>query len=120
MRMREPSAGDLNRRITIRVRADLPADDQGLEPVFTDEKRRWAEIKPVGTAVYNAGLQLERKVTHRITFYLLEGVSEAHEVLHGQTLYRVRRVADMNGSRRYTVLEVEELGPQKAGGGIYV
>lgn len=120
MAMREPSAGELDRKITIRVRTDDPAGDLGLIPVFTETKRRWAKIEPVGTAVYNAGLQLERKVTHRITMYFLPGVSEAHEVLHGLTVYRVRRVADMNGSRRYSLLEVEELGPQKEDGGIYV
>lgn len=122
MAMREPSAGEFDRRITIRLRTDSPADDLGLIPVFTEAKQRWAKIEPVGTAVYNAGVQLDRKVTHRITLYLVPGISEAHEVLHNQskTIYRVRRVADMNGAQRYTLLEVEELGPQKAGGGIYV
>ncbi|WDH24104.1 head-tail adaptor protein [Pseudomonas chlororaphis] len=120
MPMREPSAGELNRRITIRLRTDIPASDLGVVPVFTDEKKRWARIEPVGTAVYDNGLQVDRKLTDRIAFHYLAGMSEAHEVLHGQTIYRVRRVSDMNGARRWTILEVEELGPQKAGGGIYV
>lgn len=47
-------------------------------------------------------------------------MSEAHEVVHGNSIYRVRRVADMNGTRRFTMLEVEELGTLKTGGGIYV
>lgn len=120
MAMREPSAGELDRRITLRLRSDIPAPDQGLDSLFTDQKKRWAKIEPVGTAVYAAGVQTDVKITHRVTFYYLKGMSEAHEVVHGATIYRVRRVADMNGSRRFTLLEVEELGPVSDGGGIYV
>ncbi|WP_042956586.1 phage head closure protein [Pseudomonas brassicacearum] len=118
--VREPGASELDRRITIRLRQDAPASDMGLEPIFTDEKQRWARIQPVGSAVYSAGLQIDSKITHRVTFYYLKGMSDAHEVLHGTTLYRVRRVTDMNGNRRFTVLDVEELGPVQAEGGIYV
>ena len=119
MTMREPSAGELDRRITLRLRTDIPALDQGLDSLFTDQKRRWAKIEPVGTAVYANGVQTDMKITHRVTFYFLKGMSESHEVVHGATVYRVRRVADMNGKRRFTLLEVEELGPEQAGGGIY-
>lgn len=119
MAMREPSAGELDRRITLRLRTDIPALDQGLDSLFTDQKRRWAKIEPVGTAVYANAVQTELKVTHRVTFYYLKGMSDSHEVVHGSTIYRVRRVADMNGTRRFTLLEVEELGPEQASGGIY-
>lgn len=120
MAMREPRSGELDRRILIRLRTDIPAEDQGLTPVFSTEKERWAKIEPVGTAVYNSGVQVDSKVTHRIILYLLAGMSEAHEVLYRETIYRVRRVSEMNGSRKFTLLEVEELGPQKVSGGIYV
>lgn len=119
MAFREPSAGELDRRIKLRLRTDVPKPNQGLGSIFTDEKNRWAKIEPVGTAVYAAGLQTEAKITHRVIFYFLKGISDAHEVVHSSIIYRVRRVADMNGTRRYTILEVEELGPQKPGGGIY-
>jgi hypothetical protein len=87
--------------------------------LFTEQKKRWAKIDPVGTAVYANGVQTDVKITHRVTFYYLKGMSESHEVVHGVTIYRVRRVTDINGKRRYTLLEVEELGPVKVGGGIY-
>lgn len=119
MAMREPSAGELDRRITVRLRSDAPAPDLGLDSVFSDQKKRWAKIEPVGTAVYANGVQTEVKITHRVILYYLKGMSDAHEVVHGGSIYRVKRVADMNGSRRFTVLEVEELGPDQPGGGIY-
>lgn len=119
MAMREPSAGELDRRITVRLRSDDPAPDLGLDSVFSDQKNRWAKIEPVGTAVYANGVQTDVKITHRVILYYLKGMSDAHEVVHGGSIYRVKRVADMNGSRRFTVLEVEELGPDQPGGGIY-
>ena len=50
MALREPGAGELERRITLRLRADQPAPDLGLSSIFTDEKKRWAKIEPVGAA----------------------------------------------------------------------
>jgi len=119
MALREPGAGELDRRITLRLRADQPAPDLGLSSIFTDEKKRWAKIEPVGAATYSAGLQIDDKVTHRVTLYYLDGLSDAHEVLHSKRLYRIRRVTDLNGGHRYSVLEVEELGPVQETGGIY-
>ena len=119
MALREPSAGELNRRITIRLRSDQPAPDNGIDSVFTDEKRRWASIVPVGSATYSASVQLDAKITHRITLRFLAGITDDHEVVHGSRLYRVRRVADLNGTHRFTVLEVEALGHVQAGGGVY-
>lgn len=132
---REPSAGELNRRLAIRRRTDLPADDMGLESVFSVLKPRWGKVQPVGTAVYAEGVQTEVKVTHRIWLRLVRGITDAHEIVHVSQvpgadgiyevspetpIYRVKRSADMNGSRRFTLLEVEELANSQSGGGIYV
>lgn len=132
---REPSAGELNRRLAIRRRTDLPAGDMGLDSVFSVLKARWGKIQPVGTAVYAEGVQTENKITHRIWFRIVNGITDAHEVVHvtqiagmadvyevvaDSPIYRVKRSADMNGSRRFTLLEVEELSPSQSGNGIYV
>lgn len=119
-KLREPHSGELNRRITIRLRADVPAQDMGLASVFSESKNRWAKIEPVGTAIYANSVQTENKLTHRITLRYHPGITDAHEVVHGQTLYRVKRSADLNGAHRFTVLEVEDLGQLKSGVGIYV
>jgi SPP1 family predicted phage head-tail adaptor len=109
MALREPDAGELNRRITLRLRRDFPTDDQGLDSQFSEVKHRWAKIAPVGSALYSNGVQTDNKVTHRITFRYLNDIGDSHEVVHGSREYRVRRVTDLNGSHRFTVLEVEEL-----------
>lgn len=120
MALREPGAGELSRRVRVRRRSDLPADSIGLDSVFSESKWRWAMIVPAGTGVYVDGIQTDNKFTHWITLRFLKGVTSDHEVVHGSTLYRVKRSADMNGSHRFTLLQVEELGEAQAGGNIYV
>lgn len=132
---REPAAGELNRRLAIRRRTDQPADDMGLDSTFSVLKARWGKIQPVGTAVYSEGVQTDVKITHRIWFRIIKGITDAHEIVHvtrvpgvddvyaivpETPLYRVKRSADLSDSRRFTLLEVEELSPSQSGAGIYV
>lgn len=118
-RLAEPVAGDLNRRVTLRRRDDLPAADGTLVSQFSEEKQRWASIDPVGTAIYSGSVQADDKITHRITLRYLGAVPIDFEVVHGDVVYRVKRAADMNGGHRFTLLEVEELGVVQSGGGLY-
>jgi hypothetical protein len=119
MAMSEPGAGDLNRRVTLRRRSDSPADDGGLASQFSEEKKRWARIEPVGTAIYNGSVQVDAKITHRVTLRYLGVLPIDFEVVHGDVVYRVRRATDLNGSHKFTVLEVEELGTELPEGGLY-
>jgi len=119
MAYREPGAGELDRHVTLRRRADLPADDMGLDSLFSDQAPRWAKIEPVGSAVFTGSAQTDDKITHRIFLRYREGITTAYEVVHKQSLYRVKRGFDMNGRGRFVVLEVEELGAITASGGIY-
>lgn len=109
-RMQEPSSGDLNRRVTFRLRVDLPTADMGLGPTYPLVIQRWAKIEPVGTAIYTGSAQTDSRITHRVTVRRLEGVTTSHEVVWGRTVYRVVRSAALNGGDDWTVFEVEELG----------
>lgn len=133
MGYREPTIGELNRRVAVRRRTDTPAVDMGLDSSFSVLRGVWARIEPVGTATYTDGVQTDVKITHRISIRLLKGITDAHEIVHVRAiaggvyevvpdtpLYRVKRSADMNDSRRFTLLEVEELSPSQSGAGIYV
>lgn len=112
--MKEPGAGELARRVVIRLRRDFPDDvSGGLDSEFPEQVRTWAKVEPVGSLVYSAGVQADSIVTHRVTIRYRHGITDAHEVVErhagAETVYRVRRSADLNGRRRFTVLEVEEL-----------
>lgn len=108
--MRYPGAGELNRPITLRVRSDFPATDMGLDSNYPSSIPTWAKIEPVGSVIYAGSVQVDNTVTHRVTLRYRTGITDSHEVVEGNTVYRVKRVTDMNGARRFTVLEVEELG----------
>lgn len=119
MAYRDLGAGELDRHIIIRLRTDKPAFDMGLESDMFQPIPRWARIEPVGTAVYSAGMQTDSKITHRFFVRSIDGVTTDHEIVCGGAIYRVKRSAAMNGGKRFTIIEVEELGSMKLGGGIY-
>lgn len=116
----DPGAGELDRRITIRLRADVPAEGADLEPVFTQPRHRWAKIRAAGTAVYTDSVQTDNKITHRVWVRLLDGVTTSHEVVASGVIYRVKGIAPWGAGKRFTLIEVEELGQLQPGGGIYV
>ncbi|VVP34374.1 hypothetical protein PS870_04488 [Pseudomonas fluorescens] len=120
MAYRDLGAGELDRRIVIQLRADLPAADMGLDSVIFGPTPRWAKVEPVGTAVYSDGVQTDSRITHRVFVRYMVGITTEHEIVEGGVVYRVRRSAPMNGRKRFTIIEVEELGDMKPGGGIYV
>ncbi|WP_252716924.1 head-tail adaptor protein [Herbaspirillum sp. B65] len=102
-------AGELNRRVQIRHRQDLPLADAELAHEFGAGRHRWAKIEPVGAATYAGSVQIDEKVTHRIFLRRIDGITSDHEIMHGDQVYRVRRSMAMNGAPRFTMLEVEEL-----------
>lgn len=107
--MRIPRIGELDRRVQLRERRDYPYRDAELASEFPEQKRRWAKIEPVGAVVYSGSVQIDDKVTHRIFLRHLDGVTSDYEVVYRDQVFRVKRVGDVNGARRFTVLEAEEL-----------
>ncbi|VVD76386.1 hypothetical protein PEP31012_00864 [Pandoraea eparura] len=108
--MEFPTIGELNQRIKISTRSDYPVLETDIASDYSGRRDRWAKIEPVGSAVYFGNAQTEVKVTHRIWIRYEHGIDANVEVDDGQSVYRVRRVSDLKGAKRFTVLEVEELG----------
>ncbi|VVG70939.1 hypothetical protein PAP18089_01911 [Pandoraea apista] len=104
-----PRIGELNRYVDLRRRSDAPVDDIDGESLYDDQRKRWAKIEPVGTAIYSGSAQIGAAITHRIWLRYLDGITDAYEVAFRKSVYRVRRVTDANDARRFTLLEVEEL-----------
>lgn len=115
--MKRPGAGERDKRIAIRVRADKPVNDAGLESGYVQVGKRWALLEPLGTLLMNSGIQVDDKITHRLTFKLLPGIDSRHEVVLGRRLFRVSRVGDVNEAGIDTVLEVEEITGNPASAG---
>ncbi|NMG64889.1 head-tail adaptor protein [Azoarcus indigens] len=115
--LRDPAAGELNRRVIIRRRLDVPAFGPGVESEYPERSPRWAKIEPVGTAAYANGVQTDTKITHRVWIRWGLQVDDACEVVElrstGNIVYRVQRCAELGGGRTFLVLEVEELGVER-------
>ncbi|MGO4326667.1 phage head closure protein [Cupriavidus sp. 2TAF22] len=107
--LREPGAGELDRRVQIRRRLDLPVGVVDVEQTFPATMPRWAKVVPVSAATYMESAATDSAVTHRVIVRYLDGLTDAHEVVHGDAVYRVKRAAHMNGAKRFTMIEVEEL-----------
>lgn len=110
MAIREPSSGELRARMAVRVRVDKPAG-AGLAPEFTHVCNRWVKVEPLGTATYANAQQTGNKITHRLYCRHIPGLDSAHELVWHDRVFRVRRPTDLAGHMVWSVIEVEELGP---------
>lgn len=109
--MRPPKVGELDKRARILVRQDQPSGGFDIVETYTPVAERWAKREPVGGAVYVGSAQVGNAITHRITIRRLSGLGTSHVVDCEEMRHAVKRVTDLNGEGRWTVLEVEELGP---------
>ncbi len=107
--LRDLPSQKLDKRVQIRRRTDEPIGLNELESFFSETVYRWARIQPVGSAIYAEGQQTGHYITHRVYMRHVDGISSAHEIVHNDNVYRVLRSSDVDGGKRYTVLEVEQL-----------
>lgn len=106
-----PPSQKLNKRVLIRLRQDVPVGAAGVDVLYTQPRWRWARIQPVGTATYTESAQTDKAITHRIWLRKIEGVTDMNEIVHmtSGSVYRVQRLADLDGGNDFTILEVEQL-----------
>lgn len=114
--MNLPKIGELRHRVRLLARSDHPAADNTVDSEYTFVDEVWAKIEPVGGALYQGGLQVDNKITHRIIIRLRGGV-DVSSVFERKatpyaaaTRYAVKRIADMLGAGVYLICEVEEIG----------
>lgn len=105
-----PDPGDLDKRVRIRQRVDMPADDFGVEPVFPVSFPAWARIVQTSATTYQETAQTDNAITHYITIRWRSGITKDFEVVHDDLVFRVQRARDLNSKRRFLLLECTELG----------
>lgn len=110
MAIREPASGELTARMAVRVRVDQPSG-VSLAPEYTPVCNRWVKVEPLGTATYASTQQTGTKITHRLYCRHIPGLDSAHEFVWRGRVFRVRRPTDLAGRMVWSVIEVEELGP---------
>lgn len=111
-----PFSGELKYRISLFRRVDSPSLDLRAVSVDTKIGSYWAKIEAVGGMYFMQGLQQNQLVTHRIWIRWIRGKTDEHSLSHGVIVkcdgivYEIIRVMDADNTRRFTALEVQELG----------
>lgn len=113
-----PDPGELDKRMLLRKRVDVPAADLGTRPEYPVSYPVWAKVVQTSATTYQETAQTENVITHYITVRWRRGITSDFEVVQGDQVYRVRRARDLNSKRRYLLLECTELGnePVTTGG----
>ncbi len=105
-----PDPGELNKRVLIRQRVDMPADNFGVESQYPVTFRTWAKVIQTSATTWQETAQTGDAITHYITIRYRRGITADYEVVCGDSVYRVKRQRDLNGARRFLLLECTELG----------
>ena len=105
-----PDPGELNKRVLIRLRVDMPADNFGVEPQYPVTFRTWAKVIQTSATTWQETAQTGDAITQYITIRYRRRITADYEVVCGDSVYRVKRQRDLNGARRFLLLECTELG----------
>ena len=112
--MNRPEIGKMNRRIKIFHTMSVPDERLGFSKASVREDVVWGRLEPVGSCIYFSSKQIESGVTHRVIVRSMPGRTGPRdfkgvtELMIEGVIYRLRRVADLGGLDRFTVLDVEE------------
>ncbi len=108
-----PQPGELNKRVVIRQREDVPVNGFGVTPFYPEQFPAWAKISQTSATTYRETAQTDNAVTHYVIIRWRRGITSDFEVVHGEQVYRVQRGRDLNDQRRFLLLECTELGEFK-------
>ncbi|EFE7851903.1 phage head closure protein, partial [Escherichia coli] len=72
--------------------------------------RAWAKVVQTSATTWQETAQTGDAITHYITIRYRRGITADYEVVCGDSVYRVKRQRDLNGARRFLLLECTELG----------
>lgn len=113
--MQLPKIGELNRIVEIFSVETDPSGDADHGETVTPLLRAWAKVEPVGGLNYWGAIQADVAVTHRVWIRYCKAVSGSTpetlshliRVRCEGTDYVVKRVTDVNGEHRFSMLECE-------------
>jgi len=109
MGLKRGQIGDLNRRITLRKRQDVPVGAFGMSASYSGEVALWAKVEIMASSVPQDGQQLAEVATHRFWVRYRTDVTVDHEIVYQGKTHRVMRVTDWEDRRRFTIIEAKEL-----------
>ena len=114
-------------RVQLGQRVQSPESSGGITEQFQGLREIWADIQPVGAMTFWGAMQIDSPVTHRITMRWISYIDNTWAVLRATQppslaesaptdqgyqapryeVFRVRRVLELDGRKRFTVLDCE-------------
>jgi head-tail adaptor len=114
---RRVEIGTLRWPVTIALRTQFPTAGGGMTEGLSNIISVRADVQPVGPMTFYGSAQVDTPVTHKITIRWLDWIGTTHVVIRdskradGTTrreVFRVRRVMEIDGRKRFLLLECEE------------
>lgn len=112
-----PAAGELTRRVNIRLWADTPNTGFGVDQTFDAGIWRWAKLDPVSGSAFWGSQAIGETMTHRI--WVRWGTGSKPEDITGQHVvdypllnqrFRVLRTTNVGDAQIFTMIEAKLLG----------
>jgi SPP1 family predicted phage head-tail adaptor len=108
--MKMPQSGELRERVEIFTVKDVPSGDAGVRADFAPVGSDFAKLEPVGETIMQGSVQTGDTITHRMTVRYRDDLTTRHVVEFEGQRYKVKRVTDLSGMRRFTIAMLELLG----------
>lgn len=111
----EPTVGSLRWRVRLARRRQSPDAGSGIDERFEGLTAAWASVEAIGALTFWGAQQADSPVTHRIILRWVDYLDNTWVVLRTtkgpvafrSEVFRVRRVSEWAGRKRWTVLECE-------------
>lgn len=116
MQAATPKPSDLNRRIWLRIRTDVPNASFGVDETYDVGLPRWAKKEPIRSLAIRAGQNTGEEPTD--FFWVRWGtgtkptdLTSSHVIDHAGRRYRVMDSIDIDDQNRFTRITAKDLGP---------
>ena len=111
-----PALGELNRRIQIRIRTDVPNASFGVDETYDVGIPRWAKREPIHSLAIRAGQNTGEEPTD--LFWVRWGTgtkptdfTSSHVIDFAGRRYRLLDSIDVDDQHRFTRITAKDLGP---------
>lgn len=118
--MQLPEIGHLRHRVRIQRAFTVPANGSTADRKVTEETEVWGALEVVGSGIYWDSKEIEETVSHRIIVRTIKGVTRPQDLkgvrffIVDGIRYQARRIADLGGENRFTVIDCNEKGLEDA------
>lgn len=103
-------------RVSIAKRVQTPSPGNGIAENFNVLAQAWADVQPLGGLTFWSAAQTDTPVTHHVVLRWVDYLDNTFAILRTTTtpsgasrseVFRVRRVGEWGGRKRFTILDVE-------------